>query len=144
MLPRLRPTDESCSAIFSGNDTAITRAKETDFRDPVDLLAVTKNCKEFKRSRGYMTECTSAEEERYPIAYSVLMYKDPEQVCLHYSSPVCQSGLSISLLARATSVRLSVCPSVRLSVCPSACIRVFENIKQQMIVFAYSLIGSSS
>ena len=44
------------------------------------FIRLTKNCTEFKLRRGYFTEPLSEEEARFPIAYSILMYKHIEQV----------------------------------------------------------------
>ncbi|KAK2143825.1 hypothetical protein LSH36_810g00014 [Paralvinella palmiformis] len=80
MLPVLSTTEESCGEIFSNNTEAIKRARNTIINESIDLLAITNNCQEFKGRRGYVTETISSVEEDFPLAYSILMYKDPEQV----------------------------------------------------------------
>ena len=40
----------------------------------------TKDCDSFKRSRGYITSPLTQEEEEFPIAYSLLVFKDIEMV----------------------------------------------------------------
>lgn len=40
----------------------------------------TQNCETFKRQYGYITSPLTAQERDFPIAYSILMYKDVEQV----------------------------------------------------------------
>ena len=79
-LPVLSTTEESCGEIFSNNTEAIKRARNTIINESIDLLAITNNCQEFKGRRGYVTETISSVEEDFPLAYSILMYKDPEQV----------------------------------------------------------------
>ncbi|GFR91982.1 beta-1,3-galactosyl-O-glycosyl-glycoprotein beta-1,6-N-acetylglucosaminyltransferase 3-like, partial [Elysia marginata] len=43
-------------------------------------LRATSNCEKFKRNRGYITSPLSREEENFPIAFSLLVYKDIEMV----------------------------------------------------------------
>lgn len=40
----------------------------------------TRNCESFKRSRGYIVSPLTLEEENFPIAFSILAYKDVEMV----------------------------------------------------------------
>ncbi|KAK2158183.1 hypothetical protein LSH36_175g05004 [Paralvinella palmiformis] len=44
-----------------------------------DFLRLTRNCTSYRR-RGYMTKPVSDEEERYPIAYVIQIYKDLVQI----------------------------------------------------------------
>ncbi|RUS84602.1 hypothetical protein EGW08_007629 [Elysia chlorotica] len=43
-------------------------------------LNATKNCERFKWSRGYITSPLTQEEEEFPLAYSILVFKDIELV----------------------------------------------------------------
>ncbi|RUS84603.1 hypothetical protein EGW08_007630 [Elysia chlorotica] len=43
-------------------------------------LNATKNCESFKWSRGYITSPLTQEEEEFPLAYSILVFKDIEMV----------------------------------------------------------------
>ena len=43
-------------------------------------LNATKDCEWFKRSRGYVTSSVTLEEEEFPIAYSLVVFKDIEMV----------------------------------------------------------------
>ena len=43
-------------------------------------IKATKNCELFKRSRGYITTSLTQEEEEFPIAYSMVVFKDIEMV----------------------------------------------------------------
>ena len=76
----------NCSAMFAGNKTEMQRA-QTFSRDvkrisisDVDYNLLTSNCEHFRRQRGYIMHPLTLEEATYPIAYSILMYKDVEQV----------------------------------------------------------------
>jgi hypothetical protein len=40
---------------------------------------MTRDCPNFTQERGYITKTLSQEESEFPIAYSMLMYKDVEQ-----------------------------------------------------------------
>ena len=44
------------------------------------LLGVSKECSTYKKQREYITEPISPEEASFPIAFSILMYKDAGQV----------------------------------------------------------------
>lgn len=43
-------------------------------------LNATQNCQRFRRSRGYVMSSLTKEEEEFPIAYSILVFKDVEMV----------------------------------------------------------------
>ena len=43
-------------------------------------IKATKDCELFKRSRGYITTSLTQEEEEFPIAYSMVVFKDIEMV----------------------------------------------------------------
>ncbi len=44
-----------------------------------EYLQMTQDCETFVFRRGYITSSLTAEEEAYPLAYSIVMYKDVEQ-----------------------------------------------------------------
>lgn len=44
-----------------------------------EYIEMTKNCSHFKISRGYITKPLTTFEEQFPLAYSILMYRDVEQ-----------------------------------------------------------------
>ena len=79
-------TGISCAAIFRGNKNEARRAEEymkTTTRAVIwtaeRYRQSTSNCTRFKLKRGYITEPRSTEEAEFPIAFSILMYKDYEQ-----------------------------------------------------------------
>lgn len=79
--------DVDCAAIFNGdeseidyawnmmNDTNYTRNAISD----AQYIEETFNCDKFKRTRGYEFYNVSEEEKNFPVAYSILLYKDVEQ-----------------------------------------------------------------
>ncbi|XP_046544409.1 beta-1,3-galactosyl-O-glycosyl-glycoprotein beta-1,6-N-acetylglucosaminyltransferase 3-like [Haliotis rubra] len=75
-----------CKYLFRNNDLEIERARVRMLKDvrvgpSIDHGAysvMTQNCTEFKRHRNYILNVTR-EEEEFPIAFSVLMYRNVEQ-----------------------------------------------------------------
>ncbi|XP_059142242.1 beta-1,3-galactosyl-O-glycosyl-glycoprotein beta-1,6-N-acetylglucosaminyltransferase-like [Physella acuta] len=43
-------------------------------------ISLAKDCGNFRKSRGYITSSLSAEEEEFPIAFTIMAYKDSEMV----------------------------------------------------------------
>ncbi len=82
--PRLQHVN--CKAMFEGNDEEIRRAKEImsnnrkDTKTASDYIRMTSNCESFVKNRGYITQPLSKEEHEFPIAFSILVYGDIEQV----------------------------------------------------------------
>lgn len=77
--------DVNCHLIVEGNQEeilkAINRSKmESRIGDTTDYANFTKNCSAFISKRGYIMSSLTALEEQFPIAYSILMYRDVEQV----------------------------------------------------------------
>ena len=74
----------SCPPLFKKNSTSSRRAKEFSKRHPRKpvpdsyFLSFTSNCTEFKHKRGYVL--SSNGDEDFPIAYSILFYKEIEQL----------------------------------------------------------------
>ena len=83
IVPTLQQVD--CKKIIDGDKQALydgiqcqahfCKARLPD--DVFELLA--SNCEEFITSQGYITKPICKEEEDFPIAYSILMYKNVEQ-----------------------------------------------------------------
>ncbi|KAI0233903.1 Beta-1,3-galactosyl-O-glycosyl-glycoprotein beta-1,6-N-acetylglucosaminyltransferase [Lamellibrachia satsuma] len=108
---RLRHVD--CAAMFRGDRAAIDRGREyvkTHARRPLssdDYFAMAANCTRFRHARGYVTRPLSLEENDFPIAFSILMYKSVEQAerllravyapqnvyCIHVDSKACPTTL---------------------------------------------------
>ncbi|XP_064642861.1 beta-1,3-galactosyl-O-glycosyl-glycoprotein beta-1,6-N-acetylglucosaminyltransferase 3-like isoform X1 [Lineus longissimus] len=84
-----RNTDFSCPDLWqsgSSGKMAVQRATEfikTHHRHMISnsqYSDLTKDCATFQKERGYVMGSMTSEEEDYPIAYSIVMYKDVEQV----------------------------------------------------------------
>ncbi len=76
----------NCKAMFEGSTEEIRRAKETlatsakETNSEADYIRMTSDCESFVKNRGYLTQPLSKEEYDFPIAFSILIYKDVEQV----------------------------------------------------------------
>ncbi|XP_046352711.1 beta-1,3-galactosyl-O-glycosyl-glycoprotein beta-1,6-N-acetylglucosaminyltransferase-like isoform X1 [Haliotis rufescens] len=76
----------NCQYLFNGNITEIQRAKykmarDYDYRANMDdayLRTGTNDCSKFKQDRLYIMD-VSKEEEDFPIAFSIVLYKDAQQ-----------------------------------------------------------------
>ena len=82
MLPQIKVPYVSCAELFAGNEKAIKIAKNViNVRKLAnnDYLELTKNCTTYRR-RGYITMPINDEEEEFPIAYSIQIYKDIVQI----------------------------------------------------------------
>ncbi|KAK2158184.1 hypothetical protein LSH36_175g05014 [Paralvinella palmiformis] len=82
MLPQINTHGVDCSRIFVGDDEEIKKAQNITKVRTIpdrDFLRLTRHCTSYRR-RGYMTKPVSDEEERYPIAYVIQIYKDLVQI----------------------------------------------------------------
>ena len=114
-------TDQiSCRALFNGSETEVAKAKdymESHPRKSIsngDYLALTENCKRFQTVRGYTMEPLSQEEADFPLAYTILMYKEVEQVerllraiympqnyyCIHIDAKLGESEMEMKAMRR--------------------------------------------
>ena len=75
----------NCRALFEGNHEeqnkthAIMAGYKKPSRSPDSYVKDTQNCTDFKVKQGYVTSSLTPEEENFPIAFSILMFKDVEQ-----------------------------------------------------------------
>ncbi|KAM3874181.1 beta-1,3-galactosyl-O-glycosyl-glycoprotein beta-1,6-N-acetylglucosaminyltransferase 4-like [Diretmus argenteus] len=70
----------NCKAIYDMDPVEVGKSlatRRTDVVEDVDehLANLTSNCPRFVRSRGYEATCVSAEEEDFPLAYSLVVHK---------------------------------------------------------------------
>ena len=83
MLPGLNQTlKNACTEIFAGNQTAVTLWKSLNDVPNItnsDFVELSKDCEVFRR-RGYITEPINREEEQFPLAFIIQMYKDVVQL----------------------------------------------------------------
>ncbi|XP_060078206.1 beta-1,3-galactosyl-O-glycosyl-glycoprotein beta-1,6-N-acetylglucosaminyltransferase-like [Ylistrum balloti] len=83
--PRKTAIGVDCPLLFSGDSSEQKRAKmlmETRPKPPLPLSSysrMTKNCELFKRERHYVTSSLTQEEKNFPIAYSLVVFKELEQ-----------------------------------------------------------------
>ena len=79
--------DVNCRAIINGDQNETRLASNISASQPrkfelnaTDYINMTENCQEFKDNRGYIMSSLTKLEGDFPIAFSLLMYKDIEQV----------------------------------------------------------------
>lgn len=81
-----RVKEVNCKAIFDGSqpDTekakTITRDVGLPALDEAAYFNLTLNCQKFQTERGYIMSSLTKEEEQFPLAFSILVFKDPEMV----------------------------------------------------------------
>ena len=74
----------SCKALFNNDTNEVKKAGEVlSARPKVPIydetyLKWTENCEKFKKLRGYITIPLTEEEEQFPLAFSISMYRDVE------------------------------------------------------------------
>ena len=86
LLPRVDKIN--CKALLAGNNEEMFLAKDIvnkrEFtKVPVSeetYLEWTQNCASFKTNRGYITVPLTMEEQQFPIAFSISMFTDVEQM----------------------------------------------------------------
>ncbi|XP_052798600.1 beta-1,3-galactosyl-O-glycosyl-glycoprotein beta-1,6-N-acetylglucosaminyltransferase 3-like [Mya arenaria] len=83
-----RVFEDNCEAVLRGDLEGITRGRELMEKDgfgrggnisDTSYIKLTMNCDKFKDDQGYRGYILSAEEEKFPVAYSILLYKEVEQ-----------------------------------------------------------------
>ncbi|XP_067660711.1 beta-1,3-galactosyl-O-glycosyl-glycoprotein beta-1,6-N-acetylglucosaminyltransferase-like [Haliotis asinina] len=80
LLQHVKPL---CRDLIAGNTSQIQQAilysKAHPYKPSLSFTDITRNCTRFLNQRGYIMR-VSAEETGFPLAFSILMYKDVEQV----------------------------------------------------------------
>ena len=81
-IPNVKVETVSCSAIIRGDLQEITKGTVVKSRtSKVEYyLNIAKNCSKFVNQRKYSIKPLSEEEASFPIAFSLLVYKNVEQV----------------------------------------------------------------
>ena len=87
-LERRGPSDPSvnCQALIRGDTSEIQQARRymneasSKFISHSNYMSLTRDCHTFRTKRGYVMEPLSQEEANFPLAFSILMYKDVFQV----------------------------------------------------------------
>jgi len=77
-------TEINCKAITHGEEFELKKADllynvSRTILQPEDYITMTKDCSKFISDRGYITDFLTELERDFPIAFSLLMYKDVEQ-----------------------------------------------------------------
>jgi hypothetical protein len=82
LLPNLGQTEVECAHIFAGNETAVMLGKSVSLFTNLTndaFVDLAKDCDRF-RQRGYFTMSLNSEEEQFPLAFIIQMYKDVVQL----------------------------------------------------------------
>ena len=85
MIPSFRSENANCAKIIAEDKMEMKSAgkyqrKNNKITIPdYHYITATKDCAKFKLQREYIDEPLSAEEAEFPIAFSMLIYKDVEQ-----------------------------------------------------------------
>ncbi|XP_048254127.1 beta-1,3-galactosyl-O-glycosyl-glycoprotein beta-1,6-N-acetylglucosaminyltransferase-like [Haliotis rufescens] len=69
-----------CKLLVNGDQENISKAKMSTVGPPLNISVATEKCDAFKLRRGYITDSLSEEEREFPVAFSILMFKDANQV----------------------------------------------------------------
>ena len=72
----------NCTKLFLNDTVEQNRARNHDVfhtMSPADYIQQTEHCADFKRDRRYILESITKTEEQFPIAFSIVMFKDVEQ-----------------------------------------------------------------
>jgi len=77
-------TEVNCKAITNGDEFELRKADllhnvSRNILLPEDYIKMTQNCPQFVLERGYITDHLTDLEIDFPIAFSLLMFKDVEQ-----------------------------------------------------------------
>ena len=77
-------TEINCKAITHGVESELKKADllynvTQNIGTPEDYITMTQNCSQFISDRGYITDYLTELERHFPIAFSLLMFKDVEQ-----------------------------------------------------------------
>ena len=76
----------NCKALITGSNDTIQEVKKLMKNARMSTvpdsyyITATEDCDVFIREKGYIIKTMTSEEETFPIAYSILMYKDVNQV----------------------------------------------------------------
>ncbi len=85
-IPNVRVTDINCAKLFSNDKEELKKAEiyqKKNTKVPIpdeEYPKLTRNCDTFKRERQYILKPLSQNEAEFPIAFSMVIFKDIEQV----------------------------------------------------------------
>jgi beta-1,3-galactosyl-O-glycosyl-glycoprotein beta-1,6-N-acetylglucosaminyltransferase len=87
-VPNVTVSSVNCSALFANNADEMAKAErfqssnytqQTTKYVPEMFIDQTKDCRMFKTKRRYLATPVNSEEAEFPLAFSILMFKDVEQ-----------------------------------------------------------------
>ena len=82
---KLNNLTADCKRIIDGDSKEISRVEQVMKKVPKqaitceDYINFSKDCESFQKRRGYILRALNKNEENFPIAFSVMIYKDIEQ-----------------------------------------------------------------
>ncbi len=85
-IPNVRVTDVNCAKLFSNDKEELKKAElyqKKNTKVPIpdeEYPKLTRNCDTYKRERQYILQPLSQNEAEFPIAFSMVIFKDIEQV----------------------------------------------------------------
>lgn len=84
LVPKVHVSSVDCAKLFSGDPDELNKADiyqkshKPVFTPNEEFVNIASNCESFKEGR-YITQPLTKEEEDFPLAYSILMFKDVAQ-----------------------------------------------------------------
>ena len=85
-VPDFKVTSVECDKLFAGDEYEQLKAKTHQKQHPkvkgttAEYMKLASNCSAFKQQRKYIENTGSSEEEDFPLAFSILTFRDVEQV----------------------------------------------------------------
>lgn len=76
----------NCRSLFDNNTLEQNKTLNNLLKQPYveiplsSYINISKDCEKYKQDRGYITSSLTEEEENFPIAYSILVFKSIQQV----------------------------------------------------------------
>ncbi|XP_013411058.1 beta-1,3-galactosyl-O-glycosyl-glycoprotein beta-1,6-N-acetylglucosaminyltransferase isoform X2 [Lingula anatina] len=86
VVPRVKISDVDCKLLFEGDLDELHYAEEImtqtqrHFLSDERMFLKSKNCTKFVKERQYILSSLTKEEEEFPLAFSIMVYKNAEQV----------------------------------------------------------------
>ena len=86
VVPKVRVTDINCAKLFDNDDKEYKLAQQfqkSNQKVPIpdeEYSKLTQDCDKFKKERQYILQPLSQEESDFSIAFSIVVFKDMEQI----------------------------------------------------------------
>lgn len=77
-VPTTQVQDADCRALFNNAeiDPALKQKNSSKFFSDKRLFQLAQNCQDFQQRRHYMSKPINDEESNFPLAFSILVYRD--------------------------------------------------------------------